>query len=369
MTRPADIRAVQALRAAACVMVVIYHAVTCQPGREQSMPNLAAGVDLFFVISGYVMVVSSRRLVGRGGWRRFLLHRARRIVPLYWLLTLVKLCLATLLPGLTPHTRPGVWNLVASLLFIPARDRLGVVRPILPVGWTLNFEALFYVLFAVALAARVHPLWMSPFLCVLAVAGFWREPGWPAPSMLANGMVLEFAAGMVIGSKECSFLKKRTKKLLFRACIASGPRVGPNPGATNKSFLVLFFKKELLLLYPLLALLLILPSAGPWRFLLWGGPAAAILAAALTLEDKLGPRLPRWLLAIGDASYAIYLVHPLIVPGLARHGVLAATVAVPASLVAGVAVHAWLDAPLQRRLAGKRPAVPAYAAGAGVLSG
>jgi peptidoglycan/LPS O-acetylase OafA/YrhL len=115
-------------------------------------------------------------------------------------------------------------------------------------------------------------------------------------------------------------------------------------------------------------LLLTLPSAGPWRFLFWGAPATAILAACLALEEMVGAVLPGWLLAVGDASYAIYLVHPLIVPAMARHGALAASAAVPLSLAAGILVHRWLDAPLQRRLAGWHSVPPPYAAGAGVLS-
>ena len=62
-----EIRMVQALRAAACLLVVAFHAVIYRPGAVRAWPNGATGVDLFFVISGYVMVVSSRRLIGRPG--------------------------------------------------------------------------------------------------------------------------------------------------------------------------------------------------------------------------------------------------------------------------------------------------------------
>jgi peptidoglycan/LPS O-acetylase OafA/YrhL len=291
-------------------------------------------VDLFFVISGYVMMISSRRLVAPpDGWRRFLVQRARRIVPLYWLCTAAKLACVTLVPSLAPQTRPTVWTLVASLVFLPARDQLGAVRPVLPVGWTLNFEALFYVMFALALAARVHPLWISPALTCLAIAGFWRDSAWPAPLFLANGLVLEFAAGMALACIRWRVPRRAAPWLLAA-------------GAT---------------------LLLNLPSAGPWRFLLWGIPASVILAACLALEPTVGQRLPAWLLTVGDASYAIYLVHPLIVPAMARHGALAAAAAVPLSVAAGILVHRWLDAPLQRRLAGRHSAPPPH--GAGVLSG
>jgi peptidoglycan/LPS O-acetylase OafA/YrhL len=117
--------------------------------------------------------------------------------------------------------------------------------------------------------------------------------------------------------------------------------------------------------------LLTLPQAGPWRCLVWGLPAAAMLAASISLEPSFGPRMPASLLAVGDASFAIYLVHPFVVPALAPHGVVLAALAVPASIAAGLLVHRLIDAPLQRRLAGPRRPQPAYAeaaSGAGVLS-
>jgi len=342
MKRSADIRTLQALRAAACLLVVTYHAVNLTAGAVPPWPNGATGVDLFFVISGFVMVVSSRRLLdGPHAWRSFLLGRIRRIVPLYWLMTWVKYGLCVAAPVITPHTRVTAWNMAASLLFVPTRDWVGIVRPVLQVGWTLNFEAIFYVLFAICLAARLHPLWMTPLLALLALAGFWRSPDWPAPFSLANGMVLEFAAGMAI------------------ACLSHGPR------------LRLPLRAAKYVLFAGFALLLLLPPPGPWRFIAWGLPAAAILAAALALERSVGPRLPTFVLAIGDASYAIYLVHPFVVPAFVSHGPLLAAASLPASIAAGLLVHRLIDAPLQRRLTVPRRPPPTYAepeAGAGVLS-
>jgi peptidoglycan/LPS O-acetylase OafA/YrhL len=338
MRRGADIRMVQALRAMACVMVVVYHALqaTSHVGRLHHWSNGSAGVDLFFVISGYVMLRSSRGLMLQpGGWRRFLHRRVRRVVPLYWLLTLAKLAIAIGRPGLTPQTHPNGWAVAASLMFVPARDAAGQIRPSLPVGWTLNFEFFFYILFAGALMAGIHPLWLTPILLGIAVAGFWRDASWPAPLFLANGMVLEFAAGMAIAR--------------------FGGRLKPRAAAW--------------LLAIAFVLLLTLPASGPWRCLCWGLPAAIILRASLALEPVLGPILPAWLLAIGDASYAIYLVHPFVVPALAGHSPIASVASVPVSVAAGLVVHRLVDAPLQHLLASRRLKLTVYApVGAGVLS-
>ncbi len=333
MQRSADIRMIQALRAAACLLVVIDHAATGYFGDAHGWQNLSAGVDLFFVISGYVMVVSAASLALRpDGWRRFAVRRLRRIVPLYWLLTAAKFLSCELRPDLAPHSHPGWWSFIGSAAFIPVRDLSGAVRPVLSVGWTLNFEMLFYALFAAALAIRVHPLWITPALAALALAGFWRDPAWPAPCWLANGMVLEFAAGMALGCVSGALPRRAAIWIMASSAV----------------------------------LLLTLPHAGPWRFLAWGMPAAAILAAAVALEPRAGPHLPAWLLATGDASYAIYLVHPFVVPAFASHGAVAAIAAVPASAMAGMLVHRRVDVPLRRWLRGRGTDPRPY--GAGVLS-
>ena len=320
-----EIRMVQALRAAACLMVTIYHTLQVAAGARAiaAWPNGSAGVDLFFVISGFVMLGSTRRLTvrPRAAWI-FLRRRAARLVPLYWTLTCIKCAIATLAPGLAPHTRLTPWNLLASLLFIPARDLAGEVRPVLPVGWSLNFEVFFYMLFALALALHVRVWWVLPALAATAAAGFFRAESWPAPFYLANGMVLEFAAGMLIWAAA-------THTYATRPARASAPALALMTVGT--------------------VLLLTLPLAGQWRFLVWGAPAACILLGAVALESRFGAKLPGAVLAVGDASYAIYLVHPFIVPALAAHGWLGAAAAIPISIAAGLLVHTWFDAPVQRR--------------------
>ncbi len=332
---------VQALRAVACLLVVAFHALEAwgrlagRPGLAL-WPNGAAGVDLFFVISGFVVAASSRRLAGAaGGWRVFMARRAERVVPLYWLLTLAKTGITLVAPAAAPTTLLAGWNLAASFLFIPARDAGGVVRPVLPVGWTLNFEMLFYLVFALALARRVAPLAMLlPVLVPLGVAGFWRAEDWPAPLYLANGLVLELCAGVALAG-----------------CFAAGWRPGKLASAA-------------MLLAGGALLMGVLPH-GPWRFAAWGVPALLVVAGTVGLEAVLRPRLPRLLLRLGDASYAIYLSHVFVVPPLARAvarwepaGGAGLAVLLVANLVAcpaaGLAVHRWVDTPMQAWLRRRR---------------
>jgi exopolysaccharide production protein ExoZ len=95
---PANFLTIQALRAVAALLVVLLRAFETWGERVDpaapgvSWDNGAAGVDIFFISSGFVMVISSRRLADRrGGWLVFLRHRVVRIVPLYWLLTTAKI--------------------------------------------------------------------------------------------------------------------------------------------------------------------------------------------------------------------------------------------------------------------------------------
>ncbi len=332
------LRGVQALRAVACLMVVAFHVLEAAAKRSgTAWPNGSGGVDLFFVISGFVMFTSSRRLAElQDGWRVFLQRRLERIVPLYWLLTAAKTAIALTAPGLAPTTRLSTWNLAASLLFIPARDAAGIVRPVLPVGWTLNYEMLFYVIFAAALALRRGPLGiLLPVLLPLGLAGFWRQEDWPAALSLANGLVLELCGGVALAQ-----------------AMARGWR--PNQPASA------------FLLAAGAVLLLMVPAAGPWRFVAWGLPALLMVAGTVGLEASFGRRLPALLLELGDASYAIYLSHVFIVPvlvqALAGAGLpasQAATVLLPACLVvcsaAGLALHRFVDAPIQAWLRRRPP--------------
>jgi peptidoglycan/LPS O-acetylase OafA/YrhL len=147
-------------------MVVVFHTIEAwgrilrgDPTAADGWPNGAAGVDLFFVISGLVMMISvSRRSGTPRDWKAFMRGRIERIVPLYWLMSGLKLLQMAALPGLTPHLRLVWWNAVATFLFIPSRDGSGAVYPLIAAGWSLNLEMLFYVLFAAAIAIGGSPL-------------------------------------------------------------------------------------------------------------------------------------------------------------------------------------------------------------------
>jgi exopolysaccharide production protein ExoZ len=283
---------VQALRAIAALLVVVYHAFDMWALRmDPSAPGIgwvngAAGVDIFFVISGFVMVVSSRRLASQPrAWRTFIQHRIVRIVPLYWLLTTAKLILVFFLADLALRSSLDLDYVVGSYLFLPVVDGAGHFRPLLPVGWTLTYEFVFYLMFALALALRVDVLRvLVPGLGLFVVVALFRREGWPAWTVLFDTIVVEFIFGVVLA------------RLLLRGWLL--------PEAVAAVLVVAGF-----------ALILVVPeSPQNLRTLTWGLPALAIVAGAVSLERRVAAMLPRWLLVLGDASYSIYLTHGFVVP-------------------------------------------------------
>ncbi|MDB5937705.1 MAG: acyltransferase, partial [Polaromonas sp.] len=151
---------VQILRFVAAMLVVVMHiteAISVRitgAGPDHYWSAGAIGVDIFFVISGFVMAMSTARLPAgnQTNWQAawiFMKRRLLRIAPLYWFYTLLKAALVLILPSLALRSSIDMQHLLASMLFIPALSPWGLVQPTLPVGWTLNFEMLFYVVFAI----------------------------------------------------------------------------------------------------------------------------------------------------------------------------------------------------------------------------
>jgi exopolysaccharide production protein ExoZ len=317
---------IQALRAIAALLVVVYHVFDMWGERADSAApgvswiNGAAGVDIFFVISGFVMVVSSRRLASLPrAWWTFIQHRIVRIVPLYWLLTTAKLVLVFLFADLALRSAHDFGYVARSYLFFPVVDGAGHFRPLLPVGWTLTYEFLFYLLFALALALRVDVLRaLGPGLGLLVIAALFRTQGWPAWTILFNTIVVEFIFGVVLA------------KLILRRWLL--------PSGAAACLVVAGF-----------VLILAVPEGSEsLRPLTWGLPALAIVAGAVSLERHVASVIPHWLLALGDASYSIYLTHGFVVPVIGLVFIFfhwtnlsAEVVAVLACLVAG-SIVGWI---------------------------
>lgn len=338
--RAEPFRLIQALRFFAALAVVGLH--TAFYTAERLDPRLglwlqgANGVRIFFVISGFVMIFASNGLLEAAhGWRAFAVKRVVRIVPMYWAATAFKLVVLLLTPAAVLHASLD-WSYVAkSLLFWPAVNVDGEIHPLLGVGWTLIFEMFFYGLFTLALLLRLPPVrTLVPLLVVLALLSHWRTPNWPVELVCwTNPIVLDFAAGMLIAQ----FVR----------------RGGHIPQHFGWAMLVLgagyLFSPVLRVDYQTLAGSLVLTVS-----------AAMVVAGTVALEPRLGGRVPRWLMFMGAASYALYLMHPLVSPAVPMvltrlHlplPLLSIELGIAAAIVAGVVCHLLIELPATRALTG-----------------
>lgn len=334
---------IQVLRALAALAVAFLHAQHDAAGLAaragQSFPPLErfpwmAGVDIFFVISGFIMVYSSRSLFGtKGGKSAFLARRLLRIVPLYWTVTTLYLAIALIAPTLLNSETLVPWQILASYLFIPFERPDGTAQPLYSLGWTLNYEMFFYVLFAGVLAwpqRRALGI-LSGVLVLFAILG--HMVGLPQPlAFWTDPIVLEFAFGLGLGwlYAEGVTLSRGVRWVLVLAGLA----------ILAMNFIGLR------------------ANLNEMRPLAWGIPAAFIVAAAaLGAKQRPPSSFTRFVALAGDASYAIYLIHPFVIRGtgtiLARTGadvVLGPwgfiVVSLAATLIASLLVHRFFERPV-----------------------
>lgn len=281
---------IQLLRGVAAYMVVIFHSVEFLVGNtDLGIPRAqigAAGVDIFFVISGFIMVHVTRESETPA---HFALARIARIVPLYWLATIGAVLAAIVAPWSFANARIDPEAFLMAIAFIPTPDAQGAFEPILFVGWTLNFEMAFYAIFACTLffSKKYRLVALTAGLLGLFVAGRLAGPTHTL-SFYGNPILFEFAAGCIVAT---SVRNARLKPFLDKL----------------PAFPVLALGTMLLLLTALL------PEFTFVRAVSWGVPAMLIVLGVVLLDLR-GPALhPTIATELGDASYSAYLLHPFLV--------------------------------------------------------
>ncbi|UDF31933.1 UNVERIFIED_ORG: acyltransferase (plasmid) [Roseateles sp. XES5] len=298
---------IQYLRAFAALAVVFFHAAE-RNGFAFTIG--AAGVDVFFVISGFIMwVIVERRPVSPG---RFLKERFRRIVPVYWLATMVMV--AGGLAGLFPNLVLTVGHVAASLFFVPMRSpSSGDVWPVLVQGWTLNYEMVFYAVFAACLflPARLRLAVVALVLLCAVTLGFAVESDNPLFVTYTRPIILEFVAGMLIG------------RLWLAGQIPDRPRAFVFVFASLTGFAAIAVLKL------------------PFDEWTCGPLAIALVYGTASLERDGGIPLLRFPAVLGAASYSIYLWHTFAISVAAKVGAslgLPPPIAFAVSACTGIAV-------------------------------
>lgn len=291
------IRNIQGLRALAAILVFGAHLNGSElrfTGTSFSgffSPIGEWGVDLFFVISGFVMIVSTWNEFATPSisWR-FFVRRITRIYPAYWLVMLPILALFLVRPEMVDGSQTVRPSIAASFLLFPQYG-----KPLLTVSWTLVYEMFFYVVFAVVLAFDRR--WCLPFLggwCALTLALAALTHGTTNPYMqtYASPLLIEFVFGVLVGYAT----KTRGATWPLASAIAGIAGLMAIDAAAP----------ALIASYGL--------NTDQLRFLWIGIPVALILNGFVGLELQHGWIFPRWLQTIGDSSYSLYLWHvPLVI--------------------------------------------------------
>jgi peptidoglycan/LPS O-acetylase OafA/YrhL len=281
--RPARLVSLQVLRFLAAFLVVLFHLGSGLKETFSLSSNIfffgADGVDVFFVLSGFIIAYTTDPA---RGVLHFLKRRIARIVPLYWFLTSGVVLIALIGPNLLHSTEITPGNLWRSYLFIPYQKDSGFTQPILFLGWTLCYEVYFYAIFAVSLVAGRFAPWVA---CAAIYYIFLVGLLWPEGPVLwrfyTDPIILEFLFGILLHQLYLLWPAMREGSLP----LASGLFVA------GVAFYVLLFG------FP--------DVVGK------GAPAALIVAAFLCLTFS-GRRIVALLVLLGDASYSLYLSHPYI---------------------------------------------------------
>jgi len=290
---------IQALRAVAALLVVLFHLRIVEARFGAGEPLLPgamrfadAGVDIFFVISGFVMAtVAVGRYRSAPNAGRFLARRAWRVLPPYWIYTSLVVALMLVAPGIANSSYEGQ-SILASYLLWPQHQ-----LPVLTVGWTLIHEMYFYLVMASALAflqERHMPLFLLAWAVAVLVAHAALGPRPPWLALASNPMTLEFIAGAFVG-----LYWRRVPERAAGACAGIGA-------------------------VALVAAMFVLDEIGAGvlppslRTLVFGPAAALVVLGLVVARRRREGAMGRWLTLLGDSSYSLYLSHVFVVSAAGR---------------------------------------------------
>jgi exopolysaccharide production protein ExoZ len=333
------LHALQYLRALAALAVVYSHTSIQVEGYSAYLKDVGSfGVDIFFVISGFIMIYIAKADTRPAA---FLIARIRRVVPLYWFFTVLMAAILIVVPNVFKSTVFGWDTFFMSLFFVPhwSVAHEGYVWPIVAPGWSLIFEMYFYLLFATSLflPQRYRVAFITVVISIVFVIGTIHHDGVSAMAQFfSKSMVFEFILGM-----------------LLAVAFQRGFRI---PSST--AWFLLIFSFSLLLLE--------LPFP---RIFEYGVPSLLVVMACLYI--RIGQY--NWAVYLGDASYALYLSHiftlgvlrkfvaPLLGEG-ATAAYLFVLISLTVCIIVSIFIHKYVDNWLLRRerfnFAGNQMAIP-----------
>ena len=279
------------LRTLACVAIAIFHMTEFVNANSEtvrlSFDIAGPGFHLFLQISGVILILVTRP---DDTPQAFFTKRAVRIIPIYWLMTLVAIAVVLYRPWLLHDAVLSTESILSSFLFLPHVDAGGSLHPILYVGWTLNYMMLFYALFALSLflpEKYQRNATVGGLLLIMFGAQFL--PGGAFCAFYSDPILLEFAAGCLLG------------QFLRRPAVIAWIKRTPMWPIAIAGILGLWFAMEA-------------GHTGYANVAVYA-PATALLVFAVAGQDLY--RAPMRLGILnegGKVSYGVYLIHPIIIP-------------------------------------------------------
>lgn len=340
-----SIASLQALRALAALLVVFSHIrhkhmqFSEAPAQFMTAYDFGPyGVDIFFVISGFIIAyIRPPGFHSFSDITRFVTRRFVRVFPLYWLVSLIALAAWLYNPQIVNSSAPHLTRIWESFVLWPTNGRY-----LYQTGWTLSYEMYFYLLFALTmLAGPLQRIVLPTFLALSICLGIALSPAKDTPIfyLVTAHYLIEFLAGYLF----C---------IIFRNSFHAYPRAG---------FVFLVSGTTLILAKSVFG------GAVLEGIYYWGLPAILIVLGGLMLEKAV--RWPGYLTKMGDASYALYLTHSLVLAAMAlvwyrllpaslASNIMFMLAAAPATLITAHLCHLIYERPvthfLNKRLGAKK---------------
>lgn len=241
--------------------------------------KFAFGVDIFFIISGFIIYFSASKHYEHKS--KFLINRMTRVIPLYWFYTILAVAICAFIPGSFFYNELTVKPIVRSLFFIPFKNEmLGLYIPFLSVGWTLNYEIIFYICAFIAMCIPLNNFIFKTFslLAIIYVLSYLMKG---EDGFYSSSVIFEFTLGSIL------------------AYIYS------------KGYLDLISKKAAYVVLVLSSLVLL--KSDLVHELRIGIPCFVIVACFLRLESEIKDSRPfNFMIKLGNYSYSTYLSHVVI---------------------------------------------------------
>ena len=269
---------IQYLRGIASVFVLTQHAIHKSESKYGIGSNAfsigESGVDLFFIISGFIIAYTSNKHFDLG---KFIYSRITRIIPMYWLVTSAALLALAVIPEAV-NSSGGKPAILESYLLLPSADSYLIKN-----GWTLSYEMYFYFIFALTLLTTNDNSYNTTLFSILLLSALGLAiQGNLYFEYATNYILLEFVFGIII----FKYYEKIPKSACY-ALISTG---------ITALLIVNIMQIELK------------------RTIAYGVPWSILVMGLVSLDSKsnwkASNKFTYALKLLGDSSYSLYLVHP-----------------------------------------------------------